>query len=113
MYTSKFFLSLNKTSFVFLVSLNLFQFAYFITKLLAIFLTISVIGLICHSFQEPIGHLVLLVQDVLGKSRVVSITIENTDDEAVRSLFKFTDILNSLVHRFSNCDLSHFQLVNI
>lgn len=62
-------------------------------------------------FKEPIGHLLSLVQDVLGKTRLISASIENLDSDATRSLNKFIEILNSLVDRFLQCELHHFELV--
>lgn len=56
--------------------------------------------------QEPLGRLLLLIQDVIVKSGDIF-----TDEDTIpRSYTKLTEILQSLVDRFSKCDLEAFNL---
>ncbi|XP_065207028.1 Fanconi anemia group I protein homolog [Planococcus citri] len=58
--------------------------------------------------QEPIGRLILLIQDVLLKTN--SMHSNDNEDDTPRSVQKFTEIMLSLIERFSQCDLNHFLL---
>lgn len=57
-------------------------------------------------FQEPVGKLVFVMQQVALKA-----LDEFGEDDQPRSLEKLRDILDSLVTRYAQCDLIHFELV--
>ncbi|XKL64421.1 hypothetical protein PGB90_004507 [Kerria lacca] len=62
------------------------------------------------SLQEPIGQLILLIQDVLQRTRTIAANMDDDENETTRTVQKFNIIFESLIVRFSKCDLNHFQL---